>query len=242
MRHSILISNSLVGVFFVGFLTYTFVAKNHIESLAKEFVTEKTIAHSKSLVDLAEKSLDSRLATVLLSDSKESEIRSEITQYRNDPHAYVVDLTSQQDGGVFDDDGTNDENGSLSQAISSVKNRIRKFYDEALSALIDDLRIFAISNLVASLIAFGLVFKSNKKLGESLIVLSAIILFSVLYSSFLYVNELTFFRILFRLHLGWNYALFLAFMVIAATIQFAYQMSANKLTSELSRDNDVLRE
>lgn len=241
MRKIALLSNLLSIVFFLGFLTYTLVAKKHVESLAREFVTEKTIEHSKPLVDLAEKTLESKLATALLSDAKEAEIRGEITQYRDDPNAYVSDLASKYDR-VVDNDTMKGESGTLSQAIANVKNRIRKFYDETLSALIDDLRIFAIANLIASVIALGLLYKSDEKLEKPLVGLSVVILFSVIFSSYLYVNDLTFFRIMFRLHLGWNYALFLTFMVIVTIIQVIYQSCVNRLAVEASCEDEKVED
>lgn len=44
MRKTVLVLNSIVVVFFAGFLAYTFIARKHLDSIAREFVTEKTLA------------------------------------------------------------------------------------------------------------------------------------------------------------------------------------------------------
>ncbi len=96
MRRTTLALNSIVVVFFICFLAYTFIARQHLDSLARDFVTEKTLDYSKPIVEVAAESLDSPLVKKFLSDDQATAIRSEITNYQNDPGAYIADLTRQQ--------------------------------------------------------------------------------------------------------------------------------------------------
>ena len=66
MRKTVIALNLIVAVFFTAFLTYTFVARFHLNSLARRFVTEKPVQYSMPVVELAEKSLDFPIVRQLL--------------------------------------------------------------------------------------------------------------------------------------------------------------------------------
>ena len=70
MRNITIALNSVAAVFFACFLAYTCVARKHLESLARDFVTERTLRYSDPIVELADESLDSPLAKKLLSDNR----------------------------------------------------------------------------------------------------------------------------------------------------------------------------
>jgi hypothetical protein len=70
MRKTTLVLNSIVVVFFVLFLAYTVIARQHLEALARDFVTEKTVAYSSPIVEVASESLESPLVKKLLSDDQ----------------------------------------------------------------------------------------------------------------------------------------------------------------------------
>ena len=95
MRKTTLVLNSIVVVFFICFLTYTFFVRQHLDSLARNFVSEKTLDYSKPVVEVADEALDSPLVKKFLSDEQETAIRHEIADYQNDPSAYIADLTRQ---------------------------------------------------------------------------------------------------------------------------------------------------
>ncbi|MFO0942840.1 MAG: hypothetical protein U0930_19050 [Pirellulales bacterium] len=215
MRKTTLALNSIVVVFFISFLAYTFVARQHVDSLARDFVTEKTLDYSKPIVEVANEALDSPLVEKLLSDDQKTAIRHEISDYQNDPGAYIADLTRQQ----LRDAPVANEN-PLIEKVASVKNKIRTFYDNTLNALIADLRIFSISNLIGGLIAFGLAYRSSSDIRKPIVWFSFLMFVAVLYCSYLYVDDLTFFRILFRTHMGWWYAALLCVMIVALYLDY----------------------
>ncbi len=156
MRKATLALNSIVVIFFICFLAYTFIARQHLDSLARAFVTEKTLDYSKPVVEVADEALGSPFVEKLLSGDQATTIRNEITDYRNDPAAYIADLTRQEVR-----DAPPPDANPLVERATSIKGKIRTFYDNTLNALIADLRIFALSNLVAGLIAFASAYRSS---------------------------------------------------------------------------------
>ncbi|TWU19237.1 hypothetical protein [Allorhodopirellula heiligendammensis] len=216
MRKTTLALNLIVVAFFICFLAYTFVARQHLDSLARDFVTEKTLDYSKPVVDVADEALDSPLVKKLLSDDHETAIRREIADYQNDPSAYIADLTRQQ----LRDAPVANAN-PLIEKVAAIKNEIRTFYDDTLNALIADLHIFSVSNLIAGLIAFGLSYRSSSDIRKPIVWFSFLMFVAVLYCSYLYVDDLTFFRILFRTHMGWWYAALLCVMIVALYLDYS---------------------
>ena len=215
MRKTTLALNSIVVVFFICFFAYTFVARQHLDSLARDFVTEKTLDYSKPVVEVADEALDSPLVNKLLSDDQTTAIRHEIADYQNDPGAYIADLTRQQPR-----DAPVANANPLIEKVAAIKNQIRTFYDNTLNALIADLRIFSVSNLIAGSIAFGLSYRSSSDIRKPIVWFSFLMFVAVLYCSYLYVDDLTFFRILFSTHMGWWYAALLCVMIVALYLDY----------------------
>lgn len=231
MRNLTIALNSMVAVFFASFLAYTVVARQHVAALARDFVTEKTLQYSKPIVELADESLASPVVAKLLSDEQSAAIRHEIAEYRNDPSAYIADLTRQE---VLAPNPRNPN--PLLENVASIKERIRSFYDDTLAALITDLRIFATSNLCAGLIALALACRSNRNTQKSLVWFSFLMFATVLYCSYLYVDDLTFFRILFRTHMGWWYPLFMCVVLTGLYLDYGHATQAAEQTAQPARE------
>ncbi len=196
-------------------------ARQHLDGLARDFVTEKTLAYSKPIVEIADEALRSPLVQNLLPDDQTVAIRTEIADYNNDPATYVSDLTRQQ----VRDVPLENANPLLAK-VASIKERVRTFYDDTLNALVSDLRIFAVSNLVAGMIALGLAFRSLSAIPKSIAWFSFLMFVAVLCCSYLYIDDLTFFRILFRAHMGWWYAVFLCVMIVKLCLDYGRYANA----------------
>lgn len=166
-------------------------------------------------MEIADEALDSPLIKKILSDEQATAIRNEIADYQNDPPSYISDLTRQQVRDI-----PLAKANPLIEKVASIKGKIRAFYDNTLNALIADLRIFSSSNLIAGLIAFGLAYRSSSEIRKPIVWFSFLMFVAVLYCSFLYVDDLTFFRILFRTHMGWWYALFLGVVTVALYLDY----------------------
>lgn len=208
MRSIPIILNATVAVLSITFFLYTFVAVNHLEGIAREFVTEKTLGYSGTVVVAVEKSLESPLTKKLLSASHEESIRSEIGSYREDPVTFIRNLT-----GADREPEKPKRFLPARSGIDSFKGKVRDYYDGTLAALIADLRIFSGSNAVAAILALLLVLRSRGETRKIFLWFSLLLVLAVLYSSCLYVDGMSFFTILFRFHMGWWYPVCLAIMV-----------------------------
>lgn len=233
LRTTTLILNAIVVVFFVGFLAYTFVAREHVDSLARNFVTEKTVEYSQPLVKAAEEALDSPEAAQLprLVDKA---IRQEIAEYWEDPRAYVADLTRQARAAKVRK--PNPLLNPLLEKIAAIKEAVRAFYDDTLEALVVDLRIFASSNLLAGVIAFILAWRSSDPIRRPIVWFSCLMLVAVIYCSSMYVDDLTFFRILLRWHSGWAYAVGLGFMVVGLWLDYGHYGQDREAAREAAKE------
>lgn len=217
MRKTTLVVNSISVGFFVCFLSYTFIARHHLDSIARAFVTEKTTEYSQYVVATATEVVASRFVKELLSNEVQAAIRNELATYHADPKAYVSDLTkSSKDSRIIPQKIKN----PIIEKVALVKNEIRSFYDETLDELIADLRIFAFSNLLAGIASLALVYRKTSEPDRSFVLFSFGILASVLYCSYLYINGLTFFRILFRTHMGWWYPVMLCITIAVLFMDF----------------------
>lgn len=199
MRKLTLALNTLSAVLFLAFFTYTFVARTHLESIARNFVTEKTLDYSAPIIDTVEKALDVPLVAKLVSKNDIKLARTEIDAYRKAPTTYVADLTGKQ---IPKPQG---KLGAFAQKAADAKNAIRQFYNDTLTALISDLRIFSGTNIVAACVALFLATKSPPSIRQTLIVFSLLLFVAVVFCSYLYINDLSFFRILTSTHMGWWY-------------------------------------
>ena len=207
MRKLTLALNALSAVLFLAFFTYTFIARTHLESIARNFVTEKTLEHSAPIIDTVETALDVPLVAKLVSNDDIKLVRSEIDAYRKDPATYVADLTGKH---VRKPQG---KLGAIAQKAADAKDAIRRFYNETLTALIVDLRIFSGTNMVAACVALFLVLKSAESVRKPLIAFSFLLFVAVAFCSYLYIDDLSFFRILTSTHMGWWYPVF---VIVAA--------------------------
>jgi len=208
MRKLTLALNALSAVLFLAFFTYTFVARTHLESIARNFVTEKTLDHSAPIIDTVEKALDVPLVAKLVSNDDIKLVRSEIDAYRKDPTTYVADLTGKQ---IRRPQG---KLGAIAQKAADAKDSIRQFYNDTLTALIVDLRIFSGTNIVAACVALFLAFKSRQSIRNPLVVFSLLLFVAVVFCSYLYVDDLSFFRILTSTHTGWWYPIFVLVVAV----------------------------
>ena len=232
MRKLTLSLNAVVVLFFACFLAYTFFAKTHVEHLGRDFVTQKTIAYAGPTVEFAEESLDSPLVEKVLSGDQILALRAEIATFRDDPSVYIAKLTGQETPDAI----PLNANPFLSK-ISSLKSGIRSFYDDTLQSLIVDLRIFSVSNLLAGLLAFTLTLRSPASIRKSIVWFSLLMFGAVLYCSFIYVDGLSFFRILFRTHMGWWYPVLLCFVV--ASLYWDFGRRPGMLDTEVSSEENT---
>jgi hypothetical protein len=211
MRRTAIVANLLVAVFFAVFLASTWLARSHLNGLARAFVTEKTLWYSAPLVEPVAEALDTGFMKKLLGDERLAAARRELDAYRADPAGFVADLTRKARQAKVPQ-----KLHPLAEKVEAIKEKIRAYYDATLAALVADLRMFAATNLVAGLVACGLAWRSPDAPGLPLVLLSCLTCGAVVFGSYLYVDDLSFFRIITRRHLGWGYPLMLGSLVLWA--------------------------
>ena len=232
MRTTTITLNSIVAVFFACFVAYTIVARQHLDSLARRFVTEKTLHYSEPIVEIADQSLASPIVQKLLTDDQAAAIRNEIVEYRNDPSAYISDITREAV-----QIQRNQKQNPLLEKVASIKDRVRTFYDNTLAALIEDLRIFSTTNLCVGTIGLWLAYRSHSRIQQSIVWFSFLMFASVFYCSYIYFDDLTFFRILFRTHMGWWYPAFFCVVLIGLYLDYG-RVYASVSSDSLAQRNE----
>lgn len=230
MRKTVLILNATVAIFFAGFLIYLLFAQSHVESLAREFVANKTQEYAEPVVEAAEQTLQDPLLSKLIPKNQKAAIKNEIAAFKNDQIKYIADLIAGNQVEVAEA-----KRGKIQQKVREIKMQIRDFYEETLAALIRDLRIFSFSNLIASLLGFVFAYRWHGDVPKSAVVFSIALFISVLFCSHLYIDELSFFQILTRTHMGWLYPCFVA--VMAGGTYWQYETTRKEQESkEMSQD------
>lgn len=210
MRRFVLLSSAAAAVFFAALLAYTFFAREHLRGLALEYVTAKTERFAEPAVRLAEQTIESKAVQTLLGDERLARVHGDIADYRRNPHSYIAALTGKR---LTASDG--ETMNPMAEKALGWKQRAVAYFGETLQALITDLRIFAGSNLAASLAALAMAFSAGEARLKRLAWFSLAILVAVAYCSYMYVDSMSFFRILARTHMGWWYPVTLAAVAVA---------------------------
>jgi hypothetical protein len=213
MRKISLLLNALVVVLSLALFGYTFFAKAHLVEHTRAFVTEKTLAHSGPLMELMRAGLDAPLAQKLVPEKIRAQTGAEIALYESDPVKYVTSLTSEKAPSF----GTG--------KLAKFKAGVHAHYQSTLAALVRDLRIFSGSNLVAGLFAIWLLL--NGKLGRDgkVIAFSFVVFAAVAYSTFSYIEGVSFLRILLKSHLGWWYPAGMALTILGLVLEHGLHKS-----------------
>ncbi len=196
LRKTSITLNIVVVCVSVFMFAGTFFAKQHLTNHARGFVAERTLAYSRPAVEWVEKGLGSPLAGKLIPPEKKQVIEAELAKYHRDPAAYVAAATNHEEGG---------SDAAEAGKVEQFKQKIRNYYRSTLEELVIDLRIFTGSNVVAGLIALVLLLSGHFRGVRQVEVFSLFIFASVAVSSWMYLDGLSFFRMLFKWHLGWSY-------------------------------------
>ncbi|MEM7247489.1 MAG: hypothetical protein AAF533_19290 [Acidobacteriota bacterium] len=203
MRTGAIIINTLAVVFFAAFLAYTFVGHRHVERMARDFAAEKTQELAEFTVGLAEEALKSPLVRKLLPAAQVTASERELADYRDDPQGYIGELVGQAPPPL------DEASESLLTKASRWKPAVREHFDAVLGQLIRDLRIFSFSNLLAAAFAAWLAHRAKNTRPNATALLSLFLFASMAYCTHYYVDNLSFFKLLFNSRLGWWYPVLL---------------------------------
>ncbi|MES2981814.1 MAG: hypothetical protein V4727_05820 [Verrucomicrobiota bacterium] len=206
LRKTSLLLNALVVVLSLSLMGYTFFAKSHLVEHTWGFVTEKTLAHSKPMVGILRAGLNSPLSQKLITEERRAVIEGELKLYDTNPIEYVTQLTSAKKSSF----GTG--------KIAEFKESVQEYYQSTLDELVRDLRIFAGSNCVAGVFAMCLLLSKGFSQNHKVVAFSFLVFVAVAYSTYSYVEGVSFMRILFKSHLGWWYPASIFIMILGLVL------------------------
>jgi hypothetical protein len=222
MRTFLLITNAAVALLFTAFFAYTFLGRQHIDGMAREFVTAKTLKLVTPAVDAAAEALHSDFARHLLTKNQVAAVEAEIAEFRSQPTHYIQRLTS-----AHAPPKPETLLGKVSEKIYGWKERIRTHYNRVLRRLLTDLRIFSGANVVAACIAFVCAWRSPGRPSLQLTLISTLLLVAIGLGVYFYIDNFSFFTILFNWYLGWWYPVLIGLLFITIYIEYRFNRNAN---------------
>ncbi len=225
LRKTSLILNALVVVLSISLMGYTFFAKSHLVEHTRAFVTEKTLAHSKPMIELLRTGLDSPLSQKLISEERRAAIEDELKLYDSNPIEFVTKLTSAKKSSFG--------NGK----VAEFKESVQEYYQSTLDELVRDLRIFAGSNLVAGVFAMCLLLNKGFTQNSKVVAFSFLVFVAVAYCVESYINGVSFIRILLKSHIGWWYPVTILIMILGLVLEYGLHKKKSEKFDEYFGDS-----
>jgi hypothetical protein len=235
MRTALLVLSAAAAVFFAASFALTFLARGYITGLAADFVIDRTRRVTEPAVAAAEAGLRAPMADQLLGAEVTRTVRDEVADYRSDPRDYIARMVA---GGCQAGEGPAAEAGPaapLKDRVTGWKRRVCEHFDHTLGRLLLDLRIFSGSNLAAALLAAWFAFRARPGEGGRLAVVAGLLLASVAYGAYMYVDGFTYFRILFGTYLGWWYPALLGITFLGLFLDHGRRPEPARLDSSVGR-------
>ena len=212
MRTALVVLNLLVAGASGALFGYTFFARDHLTGLAEEYVVAKTVAHAAPAVEKVELALKQPEA-LLVPAAIRAAVREEVDAFRADPNKYVRALVTRV--AVREK-----PKHPFAEKVLAWKESIRAYADKTLASLVRDLRIFAGTNVVAALLAALFAWRARGRLRWHLVGVSALLLGVLAVQAYLFIDDLTFFRIVADWRVGWTYPTFMALTFVYLYIRF----------------------
>lgn len=199
MRTALIVLNLVVAAASAILFGYTFFARDHFIRLAQDFVIERTVQHVNPAVDLAEAVLEDPRAVARVPPAIREVAADEIRMYRQDPPRYVREVVA---GGAAAAEGPKNP---LAGQVVGWKKSITDYFEKTLASLIRDVRIFSGTNVVAALLAAWMAHRARGRWRYHVLAASALLLFALGLHIYMFIDNLTFFRIIFNWRVGWSY-------------------------------------
>jgi hypothetical protein len=220
VRTALVALNLLVATAFAGLFAWTFFAREHLIALAEEYVVAKTVIHATPLVEKLDAVLQNPLAG--LAPPVRAAVRAEIDAFRADSPRYVRELVAK--GAAIEK-----PKHPFAERVGAFKEQTQAYFDKTLTGLIRDLRIVSGTNLVAALLAAWLASRATGRWRLHLLCVSGLLVLALGLHIYLFIDSLSFFRILIGARLSWSYPVFLAltFVYLYARIGWHVPVAPN---------------
>jgi hypothetical protein len=215
MRTALLIISVIASFFFAVSFVLTFFARDYMTRLAQDYVIDKTRKHVDPLVQIGEQAINARGIELLLNDEQLQIARREIAAYRDDSPAYIARLVA----GDRNPAPPKPAAGFLGEVLR-WKVQIREYFDDTLSRLLRDLRIFFGTNVVAGTMAILIALRAKGNRSSQMLLLSGLLLASMAFGIYMYIDNLSYFRILMGSYMGWWYPAIVATLFLGMLVEF----------------------
>lgn len=212
MRTALIALNLLIAAASGALFVYTFFARDHVIRLAEDYVIAKTVRHVTPAVEKVEAALKTplvRLAPARIRDA----VQAEVDSFRRDPHAYIRALVAK--GAAIER-----PKHRLAEYVMKLKEDIQSYFEDTLASLIRDVRIFAGTNAVAAILAAWMASRARGRWRWRVLALSTFLLAALGLQAYLFIDGLTFFRIIAGVRVGWSYPLCVVLTFIVLFIRF----------------------
>lgn len=217
--------NAIVVVFFSVFAGGTFLSRDYFDRLARDFVTDKTVTYSEPIVEIADEGLKSPAAKRFLNEDQRAAARIEIDDYRRSPMEYVSKVVSKQAL-----EQPQRQGNPLAEKVVNVKRKVQEYYDRTFRGLLNDLRIFSITNLVAGSAALFLALRPMAAFRKSIVWFSFLMFAAVISTSYAYIDDISYFNIMMGWYMGWTYPLALITALTFLFLDYGKYLDSDDVT------------
>ena len=208
LRKVAIVLNAIAIAVSLGIAVYSLFAKRHLEKLATEYVTEKTVEYVAPQVSQLKVHLDSKLAQLPLVKTYTERAKVEVAKFEAEPRVYVAKYVRVASESVHAKGWK--QGGEAKNTWQKIQKGIVTHYQRVLKALILNVRIFSISNFVFSSLALLLLLYGRLTTSVAVVALSLTMFGAVCYGSYMFVDSLSFFRIIVGMPHIWSYPLLLS--------------------------------
>lgn len=198
MRTALIVWNSLIAGTSAGLLAYTVAGRDHFVGLAEEYVIGKTVGYGLPAIDRAEAALDAPVVAALLPATVRRAAQAEIAVFREDPDGYVRELVAR--GAAVER-----PQHPLADTVAGWKDDLRGYFERTLAGLVRDVRIFAGTNVAAGVFAAWLASRCRGRWRHHVLGISVLLTVALTFNAYLFVDGLSFFRIVQNVRVGWSY-------------------------------------
>jgi hypothetical protein len=210
MLRKILIALHLMGAALsIALLVSTYSAKSLIVSTAKDMAVEKSRGYADPIAEKLRDTLDRPVIGKLIPGNVRERLEKELNDYEASAETWLKRLAAGGVNRAKEFDFPEIQNPLARKAIDALKGKVsdvRSRLDATYQGLIRDLRLFAITNLVAFLLAAVLCLLARTPRSRHwLIAYSFMMLGSAVVSIAFYVGQNWIWNILRNDYLGWQY-------------------------------------
>lgn len=216
MRTALLWVSGLAALVFAAAFLGTFLLRDYLTGLAQEFVIDRTRAYADQVVAAADRAVNVPGVQRFLKADQVDAARLEIAAYRADPRGYIAGLVAGNSPAVTDPG----PGAAVADQLLYWKAQVRGHFDRTMDRLMFDLRIFFGTNLAVALVTAACAWRARGRMFVWLVPAAVLLVVSLGFSAYMYVDGFTYFTILTNSYLGWGYPRLLGLVFLFLLLRF----------------------